>query len=167
MSELLRSTPKITAKRIGTILRQQYDPELDISERSLREYVARLRRDVVPKEAFVRATYAPGYQAQFDFSPMRAAVAGEEVELQIFVMRLSYSGHFYARAPHRQDGPALFCGLLRAVQFFDGIPHVAIFDNAKTAVKRILKGRDREENPAFLAFRGALALEVQYAAESG
>jgi len=164
MSELLRSTPKITAKRIGTILRQQYDPELDVSERSLREYVARLRKDLVPKEAFVRATYAPGYQAQFDFSPMRAAVAGEEVELQIFVMRLSYSGHFYARASHRQDRPALFCGLLRAVQFFEGIPHVAIFDNAKTAVKRILKGRDREENPAFLAFRGALALEVQYAA---
>lgn len=41
---------------------------------------------------------------------------------------------------------------------------MAIFDNAKTAVKRILKGRDREENPAFLVFRGALALEVQYAA---
>jgi transposase len=164
VSELLRSTPKITAKRIGTILRQRYNPELVISERSLREYVASLRRELVPKEAFVRAAYAPGFQAQFDFSPMRAVLAGEELEVQIFVMRLSYSGHFYARASHRQDRPALFCGLLRAVQFFDGIPHVAIFDNAKTAVKRILKGRDREENPAFLAFRGALALEVQYAA---
>ena len=164
VSELLRSTPKITAKRIGTILRQQYDPELVVSERSLREFVADLRKALVPKEAFVRATYAPGYQAQFDFSPMKANIAGTVIDLHIFVMRLSYSGHFYARASYREDRPALFCGLLRALEFFGGIPRVAIFDNAKTAVQHILKGRDREENPAFLAFRGALALEVQYAA---
>lgn len=164
VSKILRATPKITAKRIGTILQQQYDPDLTISERSLREFVAECRRELEPKEAFVRATYAPGSQAQFDFSPMRAEIAGKIIELQLFVMRLSYSGHFFARASHRQHQPALFTGLLRAVQFFGGIPRVAIFDNAKTAVKRILKGRDREENPAFLAFRGALALEVQYAA---
>src|ERR1700723_110510 len=42
---LLQSTPKITAKRIGAIIRQQYDPELSISEAALRKYVARRRRE--------------------------------------------------------------------------------------------------------------------------
>lgn len=71
---------------------------------------------------------------------MKAQIAGEIVELQLFLMLLSYSGHFFGRVSHRQDQPALFAGLLRALQFFGGIPRVAIFDNAKTAVKRILKG---------------------------
>lgn len=162
--ELLRSTPRITAKRIGTVLRRQYDPELMVSERSLREYVAKCRSELVPKEAFVRASYAPGDQAQFDFSPMTAKIAGAPVQLHVFVMRLSYSGHFYARASYREDRPALFAGILGAVQFFGGLPRVAVFDNAKTAVKRILRGREREENDAFRAFCGALALKVEYAA---
>jgi transposase len=164
ISELLRQTPKLTAARIGALLRQRYGPEMLISERSLREYVAECRSELVPKEAFVRAKYAPGDQAQFDFSPMRAIIGGTEVELQVFVMRLSYCGHFYARTSHRQDQPALFAGLLEAARFFGGLPRVAIFDNAKTAVRRILKGREREENSAFRSFRGALALQVEYAA---
>lgn len=162
--ELLRSTPRITASRIGSVLREQYDPELVISERALRLYVARCRGQLAPKEAFVRARYVPGDQAQFDFSPMRASIAGEELMLHVFVMRLSYSGHFFARASRREDQPALFSGLLESVQFFGGLPRVAIFDNAKTAVQRILKGREREENATFRAFRGALALQVEYAA---
>ena len=115
MLALLRATPKITAKRIGAVLRQQYDPDLRVSERSLREYVAECRTELSPKEPFVRISYAPGYQAQFDFSPMSARIAGEVIRLQLFVMRLSYSGHFYARASHRQDQPALFTGLLSAL----------------------------------------------------
>ena len=164
IQELLRSTPRITAKRIGAMLQERYDPDLRISERALREYVAGCRRGLAPKEAFVRAHYAPGQEAQFDFSPMRAILDGIEVELQVFLMRLSYSGHFYARASHRQDRPALFAGVLGAIVLFGGIPRVAVFDNAKTAVQRILKGRQREENPAFRAFCGALALQVEYAA---
>ena len=164
IQELLRSTPRITARRIGDILRARYNPELVVCERALRQYVARCRSALTPKEAFVRAYYVPGDQAQFDFSPMRATIAGTEVILQVFVMRLSYSGHFFARASHRQDHPALFSGLLEAVQFFGGLPRTAVFDNAKTAVQRTLKSREREENSEFRAFRGALALQVEYAA---
>ena len=40
----------------------------------------------------------------------------------------------------------------------------AAFDNAKTAVTRVLRGRNREENEAFSAFRDALALHVEFAA---
>jgi hypothetical protein len=41
-------------------------------ERTLRQYVAARRDVLVPREAFVRAAYAPGNQSQFDFSPMSA-----------------------------------------------------------------------------------------------
>ena len=161
---LLESTPKITAKRIGTILGQQYDATLRISESALRKFVARRRRELVPKEAFVRAQHVPADQAQFDFSPMSVIIAGVFSVVQVFAMRLSYSGNFFARASYGQDRPALFGGLLGALTFFGGLPRVAIFDNAKTAVTRILRGRNRTQNDQFSAFCGALALEVEFAA---
>lgn len=164
IDEYIRATPKITAKRIGDLLLAEHDLSLIICERSLRLYVARRRQRLVPREAFVRADYLPGDQAQFDFSPMRVVLAGIEQIVHLFAMRLSYSGHMFARASHRQDQPALFTGMLAAVQFFAGIPRVAIFDNAKTAVQKINSGRDREENTAFASFRGALALQVEFAA---
>jgi len=49
---------------------------LQISERSLREYVANRRREILGKEAFVRALYVPGDQMQFDFTPVDLIVAG-------------------------------------------------------------------------------------------
>jgi len=42
---LIESTPKITAKRIGAIIRKDYDPKLTISESALRKFVARRRRE--------------------------------------------------------------------------------------------------------------------------
>lgn len=164
IDEYIRTTPRITAKRIGVLLRERHDEKLEIGERALREYVASRRKALVPKEAFVRAEYQPGDQAQFDFSPMRAMIGGIETVVHVFGMRLSYSGHSFARASYAEDRPALFAGLLAAVQFFGGLPRVAVFDNAKTAVQKILRGRNREQNAQFRAFCGALALEVEFAA---
>jgi len=161
---LILSTPKITAARIGSYLRQNVDADLAVDERTLRHYVATRRTILVPREAFVRATYAPGDQSQFDFSPMSVRLAGVIVVLQLFVLRLSYSGRFTARVSFRCDRPALFAGLLTGFTRFGGLTRTSVFDNATTAVKRILRGRDREENDAFAAFRGGLALNVEYAA---
>jgi transposase len=161
---LLESTPKITAKRIGAIIRQQYDAKFSISGSALRKYVARRRRELNPKEAFVRAQHVPADQAQFDFSPMEVIIAGVLTVVHVFAMRLSYSGAFFARASYREDRPALFAGLLSAIKFFGGLPRVAIFDNPKTAVQRILRGRNPIENDQFRRFCGELALKVEFAA---
>jgi len=164
IDELIRSTPKITAVRVGSWLRQNVDPTLLVDERTLRVYVAARRAMLVPREAFVRATYAPGEQSQFDFSPMSVLLAGVVVVVQLFVVRLSYSGRFMARASMRCDQPSLFEGLLAGFTAFGGLTRTSIFDNASTAVKRVLRGRNREENEAFAAFRGGLALHVAFAA---
>src|ERR1019366_2554310 len=138
VDELIRSTPKITAVRIGSYLRQNVDAELHVDERTLREYVAARRAVLVPREAFVRAAYAPGDQSQFDFSPMSVLLAGTLVVVQLFVVRLSYSGRFMARASMRCDQPSLFAGLLAGFTAFGGLTRTSIFDNASTAVTRVL-----------------------------
>jgi transposase len=161
---LLCSTPKITAVRIGSYLREIVGAEIFVDERTLREYVARRRALLVPKEAFIRASYAPGDQSQFDFSPMPVYLGGVLSKVQLFVVRLSYSGYFAARASMHCDQPSLFAGLLNGFQSFGGLTRSSVFDNASTAVVRVLRGRNREENEAFVAFRGGLALHVEFAA---
>ena len=164
IDELIRGTPKITAVRVGSYLQQNVDADLRVDQRTLREYVAARRRALVPREAFIRASYAPGDQSQFDFSPMSVRLGGVLTVIQLFVVRLSYSGCFVARASIRCDQPSLFAGLLWAFTRFGGLTRTAVFDNASTAVRRVLRGRSREENDAFAAFRGGLALNVEFAA---
>jgi transposase len=164
IDNLIMFTPKITAARIGSYLRQNVDAELVADERTLRRYVAGRRAVLVPREAFIRAVYGPGDQSQFDFSPMSVRLAGVVVVIQLFVLRLSYSGRFIGRASMRCDQPALFAGLLAGFTAFGGVTRSSIFDNASTAVTRILRGRDRDQNTKFAEFRGGLSLNVEFAA---
>jgi transposase len=121
IDSLIISTPQITAARIGSYLRQNVDADLAADERTLRHYVAARRTVLVPREAFVRAGYAPGDQSQFDFSPMSVRLAGVIVVLQLFVLRLSYRGRFTARVSFRCDRPSLFPGLLSGFTHFVGL----------------------------------------------
>ena len=164
IDELLRRSPRITAVRIGSYLRQNVDASIRCDESTLRKYVARRRELLIPKEAFVRACYAPGDEAQFDFSPVEVYLAGVLTVVQLFAIRLSYSGRHFARASLRSDQISLFTGLLAGFVVLGGLPLRAIFDNAKTAVIRVLRGRSRVENTKFTEFCGALALEINFAA---
>jgi transposase len=151
IDNLILSTPKITAARVGSYLRQNVDADLVADERTLRRYVAGRRAVLVPREAFIRASYGPADQSQFDFSPMSVRLAGVLVVIQLFVLRLSYSGRFMSR-------------LLAGFTAFGGVTRSSIFDNASTAVTRILRGRDRDQNAKFAEFRGGLSLNVEFAA---
>lgn len=149
VDRLLRETPKITAVRIVQVIRTTLDSTFRISERAARVYVASRRSGIVPKEAFVRLVYLAGDQMQFDFKEVFAKLDGVDVKLHMFVARLSYSTAFFARCYHSEDRPALFDGIVSACVRFGGIPREGIFDNATTAVKRILRGRDRVLNKEF------------------
>src|ERR1035441_3583107 len=92
IDNLILCTPKVTAARVGSYLRQNVESDLAVDERTLRRYVAGRRAVLVPREAFIRAAYAPGDQSQFDFSPMTVRLAGVILVVQLFELRLSYSG---------------------------------------------------------------------------
>jgi transposase len=164
IDELLHRSPRITAVRIGAQLRAYVDEDLQIGERALRYYVAKRRREIVAKAAFVRSLHTPGYEMQFDFTPVKVLLSGVLMVVQLFVARLSYSGKLFAQVSLHADQPALFVGLLGAVVHFGGVPKVGVFDNAKIAVTKVLRGRSREQNEVFRAFCGALALAVEFAA---
>ncbi len=164
VDRLLRETPKITAARIAQVLRQTIDPTFCVNERSVREYVASRRARIVPREAFVRLVYEPGEQVQFDFKDVVARIGGVETKLHMFAARLSYSTAYFVRCYRSEDRPALFDGLVSSCEYFGGIPRDGLFDNASTAVKRVLRGRERDVAGDYAALCGTLAIRMQFAA---
>lgn len=51
---------------------------------------------------------------------------------------------------------------MRAFTFLGGVPRELVYDNLKAAVKRILEGRNREEQAAFIAFRSHYLFESRF-----
>ncbi len=164
VDRLLDKSPSIRASRIVAVLRERIDPTFRIGERAARRYIASRRGLMRPKEAFVRLVYAAGDQMQFDFKDVVAVIGGVQIDLHLFVARLSYSTKWFARCYHTEDRPALFDGLLRSCIAFGGVARENIFDNASTAIKRVLRGRNRVINNEFSQFCGSMNLHVEFAA---
>jgi transposase len=161
---LLRDSPTIRSPRIVRIIQERLDASFRIGERSARQYVSARRSLLVTKEVFIRLVFAPGDQMQIDFKDLTVILDGIETKLHMFVARLNYSTRWFACCYQTEDRPALFDGILAACQSFGGVPREAVFDNASSAVTKILRGRDRALNTEFAEFCGSLRLTVQFAA---
>jgi hypothetical protein len=84
--------------------------------------------------------------------------------LHLFTARLSYSTSWFGHCYQTEDRPALFDGILRSSVEFGGVTGDAGFDNPKTAVDKVDRGRRRTVNDEFAAFTGSLAINMQFAA---
>ena len=160
---LLKEEPRITAARVAQVLRANH-PTFLLRERAVRTYIARRRRLMYPKEVFIRQVYVPGDQTQYDFKDVKAIIAGEETALHLFTARLSHSTAWFGCCSRTEDQPALFEGILRAAVEFEGVTRDGVFDNPKTAVSKVLRGRHRKVKAEFAAFTGSLAIDMQFAA---
>lgn len=160
---LLKLEPKITAVRIANLLREKLGSFV-LKERAVRSYVARRRLLLHPKEVFIRQVYQPADQVQYDFQDIQVKIAGEVTDLHMFDARLSYSTAWFAHAYRTEDRPALLDGLLRSAVEFGGVTREGVFDNPKTAVQKVLRGRHRDVNAEFAAFIGSLGLHMEFAA---
>jgi hypothetical protein len=145
------------------LLRERY-PDIPVKERAIRRYVARLRATYRPKEVFIRQLYQAGDQTQYDFKDVQAVIAGVVVDLNLFSARLSFSKAWFARCYMTEDQPALFDGIQRTAVAFNGVTKEGVFDNAATAIDKVLPSRTRRVNETFAAFIGSYATTMQYAA---
>jgi transposase len=148
-----------TAKRIYTRLTSEYS--FEGAESTVRGYVG-ARRKEMGAQVFIPLAYAPGQIAQVDFGEAQVVLAGERRVVQLFCMRLGHSKQSFVTALPSQAQEAFFEGHVRAFAFLGGVPRVLVYDNLKVAVKRILKGRNREEQAAFVAFRSHYLFESQF-----
>ena len=123
------------------------------SESGIRTYIASLRRSQHRSDLFLPLDFDPGADAQVDWGEAVATIAGHTQPIQLFVMRLCYSRRLFVMAFPSQKQECFFAGHIHAFQHFAGVPHRVTYDNVTTAVRRVLAGRNRQEQAAFIVFR--------------
>jgi transposase len=159
----LREEPRLTAKRVGALVRERH-PDLAVRERAVRRFVARVRGAVFPKEAFIHRTHRPGVTLEVDFGETWVEIAGALIKARFLVATLPASNAYFARLYPVERLECLFDGILCALRHFGGLPERLVLDNTSLAVREVLRGPEREENRRFEAFRGELALGADFCA---
>ncbi|WP_372750465.1 IS21 family transposase [Litorivivens sp.] len=103
------------------------------------------------KRTYVPLEFAPGEAFQFDWSEEWQPVNGVRTKLQVAHFKLSYSRAPYLRAYLTQTHEMLFDAHYHAFSAFGGIPERGIYDNMKTAVDKVGRGKQRQVNKRFYA----------------
>lgn len=111
---------------------------------------------------FIPLLFAPGDAFQFDWSEDWAVIGKERTKLQIAQFKLSYSRAFYLRAYPLQTHEMLFDAHNHAFRVLGGVPRRGIYDNMKTAVDKIRKGKSRDVNQRFQAMVSHYLFEAEF-----
>ncbi len=165
INELLKESKKqkrkqrYTAHRIFEILRGE---GYRGSEGAVHNYVSRERRKEEYKEKYIPLEFDPGQDGQVDWGEAEVFLAGERVKVQLFILRLNYSKARFVMAFPFQKQEAFFEGHNQAFRFLGGVPRRLTYDNLKTAVYKMLAGRNRLEQESFKKFRSYYLFESNY-----
>ena len=111
---------------------------------------------------YVPLVFQPGEAFQFDWSEDWANIGGERVKLQVAHIKLSHSRAFLVRAYPLQTHEMLFDAHWHAFRVFGGVPGRGIYDNMKTAVDRVGRGKQRDVNARFKAMASHYVFEPEF-----
>ena len=101
-----------------------------------------------------RCIFDPGDAFQFDWSEDFAVLGGERMKLKMAHIKLSHSRAFLLRGDPLQTHEMLFDAHWHSFRVFGGVPGRGIYDNMKTAVDRVGRGKERQLNMNRPVFTG-------------
>ena len=149
-----------TARRIFQRLVDEHGVRVSYSY--VAKYVHRRRPQLVAEargragvvDGFVPQTHRPGAEAEVDFADAWVWLDGVLTKCFLFTLRLSYSGRAVHRVFSSQGQEAFLEGHVHAFDTLGGVPYGQIrYDNLRSAVQRVLFGRNRIESARWQAFR--------------
>jgi transposase len=114
------------------------------------------------KHTYIPLQFKPGEAFQFDWSEDWAVIAGERVKLQVAHFKLSYSRAFFVRAYLLQTHEMLFDAHHHAFTAWNGIPQRGIYDNMKTAVDKVRRGKQRDVNARFFSMVSHYLFDAEF-----
>ena len=129
------------------------------------EYVRHWREGVgqgAATKAFVPLKFALGEAFQFDWSEEGLIVGGIYRRLQVAHLKLCASRAFVLVAYPSQGHEMLFDAHTRAFAALGGIPRRGIYDNMKTAVDKVHKGKGRTVNARFAALASHYLFDTDF-----
>lgn len=143
-----------TARRVYNRLRSEHGYQG--SESNVRRYVRMLKMELgldLSCQVFIPCVPDAGQEAEVDWGTATAILGGEAVRLKFFCMRSKYSGKHFVSFYACERQQAFFDAHIHAFEFFGGIFPVLIYDNLTTAVRRVLRGKERIEQEGFSKFK--------------
>ena len=150
-----------TARRIWQRLRAETD--FTGAESTIRRFVGRRRRELgLSREAFVPLSHEPGKEAEVDWYEADVDFPWGRERVYFFQMRSCYSGREFNIAFPRQTQRAFLEGHVLAFKYFGGVFERLRYDNLKSAVKRVLRGRRRVETDKFTALRSHYLFDSEF-----
>ncbi|WP_281361492.1 type VI secretion system baseplate subunit TssF [Chitinibacter bivalviorum] len=114
------------------------------------------------KSAFVPLRFALGEAFQFDWSEEHAFIGGIHRKVLLAHMKLCASRAFALMAYPSQSHEMLFDAHTRAFQMLGGVPLRGIYDNMKTAVDKVLPGKERIINARFHAMTAHYLFDTEF-----
>ena len=122
----------------------------------------RERANRASRGAFVPLVFAPGEAFQFDWSEDWIRIGGKKTKLQMAHFKLCHSRAFFLRAYLTQTHEMLFDAHNHAFRVLQGIPERGIYDNMKTAVDKVGRGKHRQVNARFRAMVSHFLFEAEF-----
>lgn len=147
-----------TAARIYRRLVDEYD--FKGSESNIRKIVAKRRKKI--QEVSIPLEFQFGHQFQFDWGEADIILQGRTLRVFLFCIQLSASRMRFVRAYLHEKQEAFLDGFVHAFEFFGGVPTEGLFDNLKTAVQKILQGRERLEQESFQALQAHYLFKAEF-----
>ena len=125
----------------------------------MREYVREVRER--KREAFVPLAHDAG-EAQVDWGEAFVLDGEERRKVYIFVMTLPFSDARFAACFPRCTLEFFLEGHRQAFGFFGGVQRIIVYDNLRSAVTQILRGRNRKLNANFAKFLEYHLIEARF-----
>jgi len=140
-----------TARRVYDRLKELY-PEFDASDRSVRKFVAGLRKELQStQDGFLPLEHPPG-EAQADFGAARFIENGITYDGYYFNLSYPHSNAGYTQLFKSANQECLLEGMQTIFEYIGGVPTAIWFDNMSTVVKKIKEYGERDVTKGFLRF---------------
>jgi transposase len=150
-----------TARRIWQRLVEEHGA--GVSERQVCRYVHDKRRELGDVgEVFVPLFSDVGVEAEVDWGEATVLLRGEPVVVHLFEMRACFSGAAFVVAFMDETQQAFLEGHVRALEWHGGVFDLIRYDNLKSAVVRVLRGRRRVESDRFVGLRSHYRFESSF-----
>jgi transposase len=154
LGEILEQEMELPAKNRRTgkkvfeqLQREGYEGSYDAVRRYIKSWHEEHRSN---KNAFVPLMFGKAEAFQFDWSEETVELGEQPRKVNVAQVRLCYSRMPFCMAFPRQELAMVMEAHIRAHNFFGGLCERGIYDNPKTIVSEIKKGKEREYNRRFL-----------------
>ena len=151
-----------TARRIYNRLVNEH--QYKGAESTVRRYVkiAKRKLNINQSKVFIPCNPEIGLEAEVDWGTAEAIINGKKTKLKFFCMRSKYSGKHFVKFYPCERQQLFLDAHVCAFNFFGGVFPTIIYDNLRTAVCKVLRGKQRIEQEAFTKFRAYYNFEAVY-----